>query len=242
MCGHVFAVPAPIPRELLKHQRIAPCRECNALLDVTEFTPGERVVCPQCLRVVEVPPVAPQAFPAQSSVSFWANAACVAAVLGAITFYPPIILAGLLCALAALWHIGRYPKRILGHNRAWASLVVSTAVLLAYLFLVPTGLKLFTRQLVPPDLVTDNAVPSLSGNAATAEKKAEPKPEAIPKGAYTSSVKDLLSYDKHLLDDSGVTFIFGRCDSRGFTFRTLHSKGTRDPTTKSGKKEFVFTD
>ncbi len=53
-------------------------------------------------------------------------------------------------------------------------------------------------------------------------------------GRYTDQLKDLLIWDKNLTNDPAVTFIFGSCDASGYTFTTLHAKGTG--------KTFVFTD
>jgi hypothetical protein len=45
---------------------------------------------------------------------------------------------------------------------------------------------------------------------------------------YTTELSDLLSYDKNLTDDTDVTFIFGVCNSSGYTFtlQHLHDSGT----------------
>lgn len=44
-------------------------------------------------------------------------------------------------------------------------------------------------------------------------------------GSYLASLKDLLEWDKNLTDDPEVTFIFGGCDTSGYTFTTSHAKG-----------------
>jgi hypothetical protein len=55
-------------------------------------------------------------------------------------------------------------------------------------------------------------------------------------GGYTDQLSDLLSFDKNLTDDEGVTFIFGQCNATGYTFTTVH----KDCDCK--QSWFVFTD
>lgn len=43
-------------------------------------------------------------------------------------------------------------------------------------------------------------------------------------GSYTGDLDDLLAIDKNLLDDTSVTFVFGSCDSSGYTFTMQHAR------------------
>ena len=52
-------------------------------------------------------------------------------------------------------------------------------------------------------------------------------------GGYTDQLSDLLSFDKNLTDDTDVTFIFGDCNTVGYTYTTQHSNGSQT---------FLFTD
>ncbi len=51
---------------------------------------------------------------------------------------------------------------------------------------------------------------------------------------YSNQLSDLLSFDKSLTDDPEVTFVFGDCDTSGYTYTTEHVRG--HGTT------FLFTD
>lgn len=53
-------------------------------------------------------------------------------------------------------------------------------------------------------------------------------------GAYASTIEELLVWEKHLTDDTDLTFTFGKVTDSGYTFTVIHAKGTG--------KEFVFTD
>ncbi len=53
-------------------------------------------------------------------------------------------------------------------------------------------------------------------------------------GGYSSDLAELLSYDRNLTDDNDVTFVFGSCDTSGYTYTTQHANG--QGTT------FLFTD
>ncbi|MDP8222000.1 MAG: prepilin-type N-terminal cleavage/methylation domain-containing protein [Candidatus Lernaella stagnicola] len=44
-------------------------------------------------------------------------------------------------------------------------------------------------------------------------------------GGYTSSLADLLAWDKNLTDDALVTFSFVGSNQSGYTFNTSHHKG-----------------
>lgn len=56
-------------------------------------------------------------------------------------------------------------------------------------------------------------------------------------GHYTTSWKALFPEDLRTgLEDPGVTFIFGECNSSGYTFTTSHAMGNKGP-----KGKFVFT-
>jgi prepilin-type N-terminal cleavage/methylation domain-containing protein len=44
---------------------------------------------------------------------------------------------------------------------------------------------------------------------------------------YTNSIQDLLSHDRNLADDHGVTFLFGFIGTTNYTFTTSHAKGAK---------------
>jgi len=52
-------------------------------------------------------------------------------------------------------------------------------------------------------------------------------------GGYAVGLQWLLSFDRNLTDDTDVTFLFGTCNSSGYTFTTSHANSA---------ETFFFTD
>ena len=59
----------------------------------------------------------------------------------------------------------------------------------------------------------------------------------IGSGSYARNLNDLLPYNKTLGDNPGVTFIFGPTSPKGYTFTTMHPRGTKEDGDPKG---FVF--
>jgi hypothetical protein len=208
--------------------RVARCPECASPLDVSAFAAGSAVECPECRRVFPVPEYAPRARLAQPETSVLVIGAEFVLVSAAV-FYAPLALLSLALAAAGLVDVRKNPRRLKGEARAWWSMAVSAFVLLLYLALIPRPL---------PDLFYEEPPAEIEERILCLRDDRGP----APGGAYAHSLDVLLKVDKNLLDNPGVTFVFGDCNHWGYTFTTLHSRGARDDETASGRREFVFTD
>jgi hypothetical protein len=80
----------------------------------------------------------------------------------------------------------------------------------------------------------DSVAQSAGFNAKIAEEVLFESTGGEGKGHYTDNLAELLVWDKNLTDDPGVTFVFGRCNSQGYTFTTKHKDGTG--------QSYTFTD
>ena len=70
--------------------------------------------------------------------------------------------------------------------------------------------------------------------AATAGERAQRAEEKVRRlnsgkfdGRYASQLQDLLVFDKRLVADPAVTFLFGPCNSSGYSFTTTHARGSQ---------------
>ncbi len=230
-CRGTFRVEEPLaPTDPVV--RLVACAGCDAKLDVGAFEPGDEAACPECGAVALVPPLAPSALAPPTEISVLATIGALLALVAAVV-HPAIALVGLAFSLAAFVDIERRRGQLIGRRRAAGGAVANIAILLLYLMLVPRPL---------PDAFYDDADEERLRAKLEVVREERRKSGANARAGYAGSLAPLLKYDPNLAADGGVTFIFGSVDSEGYTFTTIHARGTRERGTRSGRREFVFHD
>jgi Tfp pilus assembly protein PilE len=227
---------------------IVECPHCKEKVDVSALTPGTQSSCPNCQGVfvtpdipTAVPVIQPDAPPRPAGpppkTSGLAVASLVLSILGFFTAFIGIgiifALIGLIMGIVAMSQIKARPNEQGGYGLALAGTIlgsVSTffAVIgVLALIAIPNFISLRARAY-------DASAKSAGRNAKLSQEVWFNEAGGDISGSYTSNLSDLLVFDRNLTDDTDVTFIFGDCNSTGYTFTTQHANG--------GDTTFEYTD
>ena len=210
------------------------CPLCKEKIDVSEIEPGMQSVCPKCGEEI----VVPKRFNQKRKTSGMAIASFISSILG-LGFLAPIIVMGysnynieisllksiivigfifafdgLVLGLAAMRQIKKDEKEKRGNSLA------AVAAILGVYFTVVSINFLYVLHNRPY-----NASAYSAGRNARLSQEVWYNEPHFPH--YTDQLSDFLSFDRNLTDDTEVTFIFGECNSTGYTFTTKHKKGSQ---------------
>ncbi|MDP8225242.1 MAG: hypothetical protein P9L99_17915 [Candidatus Lernaella stagnicola] len=184
--------------------KLASCPHCAGHIDLKGLKPGLTVQCPHCKGLFTVPLEPAAAEPAA-------------------TFRPPPQAGGLQPPP------GGVPPHMVQQPRPQGLSSASTVgIIVAIVFAVIFVVGILALIAIPNFIhlrskAYDASAQSAGRNAKSAEEiyylSAKPS-------TYTDSLDSLLVFDSTLLDDPDVTFEFGSCNSEGYTFTTVHAKGS----------------
>ncbi|MDP8224656.1 MAG: hypothetical protein P9L99_14945 [Candidatus Lernaella stagnicola] len=142
-------------------------------------------------------------------------------LIGCIFFGLPIII--LAIGITTLRKIKRDSTRFKGLTPATIGVVVSGCIcaLIAYL--------LVASLFFSPKKRAYNASAQSSGRCAKLAEEVyfQRQGGEDHDACYSCELEELLTVDKHLADDPGVTFVFSVCTQSGYTFTTTHAKDER---------------
>lgn len=216
---------------------ICQCPHCSKKVDVSDMSPGDKATCPYCQRaflVPEYPMGRPEGHPQASMTqapknSRMAIASLVLALIGFLTVFLGLgfflALVGLILGIAAIRAIRQQPAELSGHGLALAGIITSGFILFVGLMgaisltAIPILLELRMKAY-------DASAKSAGLNAKVAQEIWYNEQGGEERGTYTHNLSDLLTVDNTLEQDEFVTFRFGTCNSKGYTFWTEHAKGS----------------
>jgi len=170
-----------------------------------------------------MPPPPGQTPPKTSGLAI---ASLVAAVLSFFCFGIIVGPIAIILGVKAMKKIKAEPQTYAGHGLALAGTIVGAVATFFYFIIVvliaiPNFIQLRGRAY-------DAAAQSAGFSAKIAQELHFQESGGENGGSYTDQLSDLLKWDKNLTDDSSVTFIFGDCNSEGYTFTTRHANGVTD--------------
>jgi hypothetical protein len=138
-----------------------------------------------------------------------------------VIFVPPVVL-----SFAAVRNlVGRRSKTKPGRRRRPVRAAIELFAAAAWLFVLLANFAPFPFEGHPR--AYDASAEAAGYNTRFAQEACYQ--HSGPEGArrYTDNLADLLTWDKNLTDDPGVTFVFGACNASGYTFTTTHRHGKR---------------
>ncbi|MCB1154073.1 hypothetical protein KDL45_10520 [bacterium] len=237
VCQQQFVLPGD-PPPAPPSTRVIDCPHCREHLDVSTARPGSEIDCPNCGDRVWIPPNVPAIAGASAQPSALATIALIETILAAV-FFLPLAAMSLAIGLVAYWRIKRRPDRLEGGGQAVISVWGSAVLLLIYLLFMP-GFFTAPMGTAPLDDLPGMPVASTEKPSAHVEDtkiRDDGSGGTVVTGSYTRKLDDLIPYNKTLAETPGVTFLFGPISPDGYTFTTMHPRGSRD---ENGPKGFVF--
>jgi Tfp pilus assembly protein PilE len=215
---------------------IVECPHCKEKVDVSALKPGTQSACPNCQGVFVTPDI-PTAAPVIQSdappglpprTNGLAIASLVLSILGFLTTFIGIgiifALIGLILGLEAMKQIKARPAQQRGYGLALAGAIIGgNCTIIIFLGIlaaiaIPSFIKFKDRDY-------DGSARAAGRNAKLAEEVLYYGVDEGEAPSYTDELSILLSIDKNLTDDTGVTFVFGACNASGFILTTQHAKG-----------------
>jgi len=156
--------------------------------------------------------------------------AIAALVVGIVSFFCFGIITGpvaIVLGVMAMKRIKAAPQQYKGQGLALAGTIiggVATAIFFIGIMAsiaIPNFMSLRSKAY-------DASALSAARSAKIVEEIYFMENGGVDGGSYADNLSDLLVLEKTLVDDTDVTFIFGDCNSAGYTFTTLHARGAQE--------------
>ncbi len=162
-------------------------------------------------------------------LSFVALALALVSVFfaGNIFIQWPVAATSIAIGLLILRLVRRSPDRYAGRNLALAAMVIAVAAMMLGLVIF-MSVKRLSKAPAPTMTGAQASVYSTGRNAELAQRmlyedQAIWNPDA-GRPSYADNLRALLEYDKSLNADRSVTFVFGTCNTSGYTFTVMHAE------------------